>query len=365
VRRLCHHRRDASQSDGHSLLPVRRAGLAKALEGRWAKVHLFEADLRAGLSGPPFESQSPFETELRTSATRPTETSGISQDFAGIADQHIALYLSFGESAEPEAVMRRLRWLAILAVTTLCPIGAAMPVNATVYTLEPVTILFINPHKDLQLTLSGTINLDTSAGWPYAENVPADVTVDVESSEPPGAPFLPYYSDVITTAGDKLDGNILAWSSECPALRIDSAFFVSVSVEFHWDNACHRRAEFGLECLRRRHDAGHLCRLPFDPGTAKSAAACWRLRIPCLAASISRGFGCGHRGAVVLQIELASGQDSIPTEMRQSDPRSLRRARAEGCVSGPGRPEIVERAVRWRKDACDGVDGDKRTIWPW
>jgi hypothetical protein len=210
VRRLCHHRRDASQSDGHSLLPVRRAGLAKALEGRWAKVHLFEADPRAGLSGPPFESQSPFETELRTSATRPTETSGISQDFAGIADQHIALYLSFGESAEPEAVMRRLRWLAILAVTTLCPIGAAMPVNVTVYTLEPVTILFINPHKDLQLTLSGTINLDTSAGRPYAENVPADVTVDVESSEPPGAPFLPYYSDVITTAGDKLDGESIS-----------------------------------------------------------------------------------------------------------------------------------------------------------
>jgi hypothetical protein len=85
-----------------------------------------------------------------------------------------------------------------------------MPVNATVYTLEPVTILFINPHKDLQLTLSGTINLDTSAGRPYAENVPADVTVDVESSEPPGAPFLPYYSDVITTAGDKLDGESIS-----------------------------------------------------------------------------------------------------------------------------------------------------------
>ena len=50
--------------------------LLKALEGRWAKVHRFEADLRAGLSGPPFEFQRPFETErLRTSATtRPAKT---------------------------------------------------------------------------------------------------------------------------------------------------------------------------------------------------------------------------------------------------------------------------------------------------
>ena len=80
MRRLHHHRRDGSQSDGHSLLPVRRAGLVKALEGHWAKVHRFEADLRAGLSGPPFESQSPFETErLRTSATTPAETTVLQQ----------------------------------------------------------------------------------------------------------------------------------------------------------------------------------------------------------------------------------------------------------------------------------------------
>jgi hypothetical protein len=95
VRRLHHHRRDGSQSDGHSLLPVRRAGHVKALEGRWAKVHRFGADLRAGLSGPPFESQSPFETErLRTSATTPTETTVLQQSRARCEQHAVSPFLN-------------------------------------------------------------------------------------------------------------------------------------------------------------------------------------------------------------------------------------------------------------------------------
>jgi hypothetical protein len=100
VTRLYHHRRDGSQSDGHSLLPVRRAGLVKALEGRWAKVHRFEADLRAGLSGPPFESQSPFETErLRTSATTPTEQQCCSKAERGAKCRHFSMSLRMSRPA--------------------------------------------------------------------------------------------------------------------------------------------------------------------------------------------------------------------------------------------------------------------------
>ncbi len=59
----------------------------------------------------------------------------------------------------------------------------ATSARATPFVLGPVSVLFTAAPKDLMLTVSGTVDLDTSAGRPYQEIVPADVTVAVTESE--------------------------------------------------------------------------------------------------------------------------------------------------------------------------------------
>lgn len=188
--------------------------------------------------------------------------------------------------------MRRLRRLAILGATILCPLGAAVPAYAAVYTLEPVTILFVNVHKDLQLTLSGTIDLDTSKGRPFAENVPADISVDVEQMEP-GGPFLPFNSYVITLGGDKLDGGSISMFGS-PVELVPDQFFISIPLFSYpfpsmFTGTMSVSADPGspLNVFNGDTGPGDVCRLHLDPRTANLSAVCLRVRILSPAASVS------------------------------------------------------------------------------